>query len=305
MKKIEKVSLIGLGAIGASYAAKISDMDKDCIKIIADKDRIERYSRDGFYINDKLYNFNYIAPEEKTAPADLILVSVKFHDLYETIKAIKNHVGPGTTIVSLMNGISSEDIIGSEYGMDRMLYAMCVAIDAVREGNKIHYENFGQVHFGEKENKVLSEKAEAVKDLFERADIPHVVPESMIRTLWWKFMVNVGINQTSAVLKAPYGVFQRVKEANDLMTSAAREVVLISQKMGINLNEKDIEEFVRVMNTLSSDGKTSMLQDVEAGRKTEVEMLAGTVCELGEKYNVDTPINRTLFNMIRTIEVMK
>ena len=117
-------------------------------------------------------------------------------------------------------------------------------------------------------------------------------------------MANVGINQASAVLKAPYEIFQKVGEAYELMVLAMREVIAISKKVGIYLNEDDIVEFDKVLHTLSPDGKTSMLQDMEAGRKTEVEMFAGTVIELGRKNGVDTPVNEVLFQMIRTLEQM-
>jgi 2-dehydropantoate 2-reductase len=304
MKKIQNISVIGLGAIGCAYTSKLSEMDPECVKVIVNRERRERYAKNGFIINGKPYNFCYIQPEEKTKPADLLIVAVKFHDLQQTIKDIRNHVGPETIILSLLNGISSEEIIGREYGMEKMLYSMCVGIDAVRIGTSINFSNIGEIHFGEKINTSHSAKVEAVKELFERAKIPYVVPENMIRTLWWKFMVNVGINQTSAVLKAPYRVFQEVKEANELMQSTMREVISLSQKVGVNLNEDDIAEFNKVLNNLSPNNKTSMLQDIEAGRKTEVEMFAGTVCELGRKYQVATPINEMLFKMIRALEWM-
>lgn len=115
-------------------------------------------------------------------------------------------------------------------------------------------------------------------------------------------MMNVGINQTSAILKAPYGVFQKITEARELMESACREVLRVSEKAGISLSEEDIARYFEIIASLSPEGKTSMLQDVEAGRKTEVEIFAGTVIELGRRYGVETPINRVLFQMIRTLE---
>lgn len=116
--------------------------------------------------------------------------------------------------------------------------------------------------------------------------------------------MNVGVNQTSAVLRAPYGMFHNIEEARDLMRMASLEVVHVAKKAGINLTEEDITESIRIICTLSPEGKTSMLQDIEAGRKTEVEIFAGTVIELGNKYGVDAPVNDILFKMIRTLEQM-
>ncbi len=279
-------------------------MDPQCIKVIADKERSQHYSKMGFLINGKRYDFQYVQPEEKAIPADLVLIAVKYHHLQQAVKDIQNHVGRDTIILSLLNGITSEEIVAGEFGMEKILYSVCVGIDAVRTGTNIQFSNIGKIVFGEKANTSYSPKVQAVKDLFKRANIPYEIPEDMIRALWWKFMANVGINQTSAVLKAPYGVFQKLKKPHELVESAMREVISLSQKMGVNLNEADITEFNKVLKTFSSHGKTSMLQDIEAGRKTEVEMFAGTVTELGRKLQVDTPVNDVLYKIIRALEQM-
>lgn len=302
MSGIKRITLIGLGAIGATYASKLHYMDPSCLRVIANQERIDRYSAKGIIVNGKRHDFNYITPGEKTEPSDLIIVAVKFYQLQQAIKDIKNHVGPDTIILSLMNGISSEKLIGDVYGMEKLLYGIVLAIDAERKDTNISYASTAKIYFGEADNTIYSEKVSAVKALFEKANISYIIPDNMLYTLWWKFMFNVGINQTSAVLRATYKVYQEVPEAENFFRTAMREVLLLSEKTGINLKESDMEEFVSLVKRQSPDSKTSMLQDVLAGRKTEVEMLAGTVCELGEKYGVATPINKVLFDMIRTIE---
>lgn len=304
MSSIQKIYLSGLGAVGSAYASIIYAMDPHCIKVIADRGRIERYMKKGVTVNDKAYAFDYIRPEEETGPADLIIVAVKQHHLEQAIKDIKNFVGPDTIILSLLNGISSEEIIGREFGMDKVLYSFCVGIDAVREDTAVRFSKPGRIVFGDRTNTSHSPKVTAVKEFFERAKIPYSIPEDMLRELWRKFMLNVGINQTSAILKAPYGVYQNVREARDLMEMASREVVTLAKRVGINLMEDDINEYMKIIGTLSPDGKTSMLQDIEAGRKTEVEIFGGAVIELGRRYNVDTPVNDMLFKMIRILEQM-
>ena len=108
---------------------------------------------------------------------------------------------------------------------------------------------------------------------------------------------------TSALLRAPYAVFQTSQEARGLMESAMREVILLAQKAGVNLSEEDIRGFDPILARINPQGKTSMLQDVEAGRKIEVEMFAGRVIELGRHYNVPVPVNQMLFDQIRGIKI--
>ncbi|TCL56173.1 ketopantoate reductase [Hydrogenispora ethanolica] len=302
MSTIQKVYLSGLGAIGSAYASRLYESDPGLVTVIADPERIERYRRQGIVVNGREYPFRFVTPEAAAEPADLILIAVKQHHLAESIRAIRNVVGERTIILSLLNGITSEELIGAEYGPDKLLYSFVVGTDAVREGTRTRFSSMGKIVFGDKLNRTASPKVAAVKELFDRAGVPYQIPEDMLRELWWKFMMNVGVNQTSAVLKAPYGVFQKVGEARELMTMASCEVIRLAQKQGINLSEEDIRDYIGIINGLSPQGKTSMLQDVEAGRKTEVEIFAGTVVSLGRQYGVATPVNEVLLRMIRTLE---
>ncbi|MHC1720479.1 MAG: ketopantoate reductase family protein [Clostridiaceae bacterium] len=302
MKKIKNISIMGLGAVGCIYASRLHDMDTDCLTVIADGQRIGKYRENKYLINGKGYDFNYKTPEEHCGPADLIIISVKYHNLSQAIKDIKNHVGENTIILSLLNGISSEEIIGKAYGMEKILYGICIGIDALRQDNVVTFERAGKVFFGEADNKTYSQKVQDVIELLDAAGIPYEIPEDMIRFLWWKYMVNVGINQSSAVLKAHYRVFHNDSNARQLMESAMQEVVEITKKNGINLNGDDIRLWYEALYRLSPDGRTSMLEDIENNRKTEVEMFGDTVCSLGEKYGVETPVNRTLSRIIKVME---
>lgn len=304
MEEIKNISIIGLGAIGCAYGSKIYDMNPKGVKVIAGGERAKRYREQGFYINGKKYDFQYAAPEEKCEPADLIILAVKSYQLPNAIEDMKNHVGENTIILSLLNGITSEEIIGKTYGMNKILYSLCVGIDGNRDKNNINFSSYGNITFGEKNNTVLSEKVKAVKQVLEKAGIPYVIPKDMMHAQWWKFMINVGINQCSAVLRANYGVFQTNVEARNLLESTILEVVKLSEKTGVNLNNTDIKKWYEVLYSMNPSSKTSMLQDIESGRRTEVDMFSGTVCKLGEKYKMDTPVNRTLYNIIKVMENM-
>lgn len=303
MKKINTVTLVGLGAIGAAYGSKLHDSLKDSFQVVANDVRIHKYQKDGILINNHAFHFNYITPEMRSEPADLVIFAVKNAELPQAIQDVKHHVGPDTIILSLLNGISSEEEIYKAYQSEHILYSMSVEIDALRTNNEIVFSTLGRIEYGAKDNS-LTEDVEAVRDLFNRVGIDYKISDNISHTMWWKFMINVGVNQTSAVLKAPYGVFQTLPIAYEWVESAMREVVALSEKAGIHLTEEDVEKFWPIINNLSPKGKTSMLQDVEAGRKTEVEYFAGKVCELGEKYHVPTPVNNQLYKIIRINEEM-
>ena len=305
MKKINRVYISGLGAVGCVYASVIQDAGGVVLSVIADNERIRRYREEKITINGKLYDFSYITPDSAAEPADLILIAVKQNSLDESVSAIKKFVGSDTIILSLLNGISSEEIIAGTYGMERILRSFVVGIDSVREGTNVMFSRLGRIVFGADEGSGGNDKVTAVKEFFDRAGIGYTIPDDIIREQWWKFMMNVGINQVSAILRAPYGVFHNIKEAQELLAMASMEVIAVAEKKGIKLTTADIEQHLEIFKTLASEGKTSMLQDVEAGRKTEVEIFSGAVMEMGKEYVIHTPVNDMLFRMIRTIEQMK
>jgi 2-dehydropantoate 2-reductase len=302
MKPIEKIAIIGAGAIGVSYASMFHTMSKDSVSFIASERRYHDLKEHGIVVNGKHYTIPVYYPGSIPEQWDLIIVAVKHHHLIKALHDLKGSVGDETIMLSFMNGIESEEMMMAAYGTEKVLYSIVLGIDAVRNNNVTTYSNQGRVFFGEAINDGLSRKVQRVKEVFDRAGIKYVIPDDMIRTLWWKFMINVGINQASAALRATYRIFQKQGEPRSLMDSAMREVMLIAQSQGIYLNEGDIESWHDILSSLSPDGKTSMLQDVEAGRKTEVEMFAGKVIELGDQLNIPTPVNIWLLKELHALE---
>ncbi|HUX12528.1 MAG TPA: 2-dehydropantoate 2-reductase, partial [Spirochaetia bacterium] len=313
MRKIHHAAIAGAGAVGAAVASMIHDTDPDMVTIIAEGDRAERYRSSGLLVNGKQYHFS-VQEASKVDPApDLVIVATKSYDLPAAIELLSPAIGRQTVVLSLLNGITSEKLIAERFGAERVLPAMIIGIDAVRVGGRIDYASRGNINFGP--NAAVSPidpvrvsdhpqwtTVEAVRAFFAHCAIPCTVKADMERTLWWKFMVNVGINQASAILRAPYGVFQQNRDARALMISAMEEVVALSAAAGIGLVRADIDQWDNTLTTLLPGGKTSMLQDVEAGRKTEVDLFAGAMIEMGDRYGVPVPVNRAMYRMLKTIE---
>ena len=302
MTAIKHISILGAGALGAFYASKLFEMDPTCVSFVANGERYNRLQANGVTVNKTHYAIPVMTPEDTSPPSGLIIVALKHHHLPAATPTIANRVGEQTTIISVMNGLDSEAYLGAQYGEEKVLFGVAVGIDALREGNQVVYTKQGKLFFGEAENTILTKRVQQVQQLFGRAGIAYETPVDMMRTLWWKFMINVGINQTSAVLRAPYGTFQQSSDAQAIMEAAMQEVIAIAKAADINLVQKDVENWYTFMETLSPHGKTSMLQDIEAQRKTEVAMFAGKVVELGSQYDIPTPVNQMLLRMIRVLE---
>lgn len=301
MEPLKNIYLCGLGALGGMYASRFCAAPVHNLQVVADPDRTRRYREDGITVNGSRLALSYLPPGQDAPVADLLVIGVKWHQLNQAIAQVRSYVGEQTIILSLLNGIDSEEVIRSELGI-QPLYSFVVETDVGREGQRIEYRTLGTIVFGEKDNAKISPRVEAVRELFERAGIPYRIPEDMLRELWWKFMLNVGVNPTSAIMKAPYGTFRDSAEARQCVRMACREVVQIAERIGISLTERDIDAIFPIIARLSAEKRTSMLQDVEACRKTEIEIFAGAVIEQGLRHGIATPVNELLFNMVRSIE---
>lgn len=302
MHKINNIAILGAGAMGAAYASLFLEAGKFSVVFIARGERYERLKKQPFHVNGKSYTVPVVHPSEITYSADLILIALKQHHLAQAIPDLANFIHDDTIIMSVLNGLDSENLIGARYGMEKLLYTVAVGMDAVRQNNEITFTTMGKLIFGDAYNRHVSPRVQMVQLAFDLAGITYETPVDMLYTIWWKFMVNVGVNQASAVMQAPYGIFQTSKDAQALMVTLMREVIVVSQHEGIGLSETAVNDWFSVLHTLSPNGKTSMLQDIEAGRKTEVDIFAGKVVELGEKYGVPTPINQTMLQIIRVLE---
>ena len=302
MEQIKRVVVLGAGAIGGFFLSRFLDATGFWAAAAAVGTRKKRLETQGLVVNGKQYTACVVDPDEADSPADLIIVAVKNHHLTEAAGNLTRLVDDDTVFLSVMNGLDSEEYIGSLYGMDKVLYGVSVGIDSIREGNRITFTHPGVHYFGEKHNPTLGPKVRLVQDAFDRAGISYETPRDMIRMLWWKLMINVGINQASAVMRAPYGVFQSLPEAQALMEALMREVTSLAKVAGVDLCERDIAEWYNVLKKLAPHGKTSMLQDVEAGRKTEVEVFGDKVTSLGKEHGVPTPVNLAVSSIIHVLE---
>jgi 2-dehydropantoate 2-reductase len=308
MKRIDKVLIAGAGAIGLTAADGIRRYNPKALAILAAGDRLRRYRERGIWINGKRVDIALTDAEiPEGGSFDLIIVAVKLHQLNQVIADMKPFVGPDTILLSLLNGISSEDIIGAAYGRERLPLAMIIGTDSQYNEQGAFFTQRGVINFGDAEGKD-TERDERLSEFFTRTGIPFEYHRrDMKRTLWYKFMINVGVNQTSALLRLPYGAFKKdhpaaIPEAQEILENAMREVIAVAAAEGLILDDRDIARWYATVASLNDSGYTSMCQDVLARRKTEVELFGLTVTKYGTKHNIPTPVNETLYRALRAIE---
>lgn len=289
--KIQRIDIIGLGALGVMYADFFTGkLGKERVRVLADGERIARYRKENITFNGEVCDFNYCDAAEETEPSQLLLFTVKYGALEQAMEEVAHLVGPDTILLSALNGIRSEDDLGKKFGKEKVVHCIAQKMAAMKEGNAAFCTNPGELALGVLDGG-KTENLSVVKSFFDETGFTYSCPEDMRHAMWAKLLCNVGVNQTLALYKGTYRMVQQDGEAREMMKAAMRETILVANAEGVALTEKDLEEWVTIIDGLNPDGEPSMRQDSKAGRKTEVVLFAGTICELGKKHCIPTPVN--------------
>ncbi len=288
--KIRRVIICGLGAVGLTYANKLKNVCE--LKILVDENRYERFRQNPPVLNGEKIELDYITPNENWT-SDLIIISTKSSGLSSAIEYIKNFVGENTIIISLLNGISSEEEIASVYGKEKVVPAYFIGHSAVRNGNSVTQDGIGKIIFGQNNR---------LQAFFEENNIDYEIPNDIIYSLWLKFTMNIFSNQTSAILNLSFGEMKRNQKFLEFAKKIISEVRQIGEASGVKGLENLENDALKALSSMVDDGKTSMLQDIIANRKTEVDIFAGEIIKRGKQFNILTPYNQTLYDLMKILE---
>ncbi len=297
---IDNILVAGAGALGALYGHKFIQNRKTWF--LAEGERKKRLEQDGITVNGMRYNIQCRDSRDTDALPDLIFIAVKYHDLPEVVRQIAGLVTEETLIVSVLNGIDSEEIIRQGTKKGKILLSVPLGMDAVREGSATIYTTEGKLFFGHFDSSTNQTDMDSVNRLLDECKIACEYTENIRHVMWYKFMINTGINQVSAILSANYRFMRENIYAREIMDRTMMEVIAIANAEGVDLSSSDLEKWYKILYSLGAEGKTSMCQDADAGRKTEVEMFSGKMIELGKKHNIDVTINKILYNLIKAKE---
>ncbi len=300
--RIKKVGIVGMGALGILYGALIQDyVGKKNLTFIMDADRFAKYGEEPVNVNGKEMYFKMSTPQD-AKPLDLIIVATKNTGLNEAIEEMKDFVDEDTIIISVLNGITSEEILAKQFGKFNIIYTVAQGMDAIKLGKSFACTKPGELHIGMTAG--CSQKSfEALCEFFDDARIKYVKEDDIVLRMWKKFMLNCGINQVCMAYGLTYG---EATEANtepyNVMVGAMNEVMDLANRLGHPITSDDVSYYVSLMRSLGYNSMPSMAQDRLNKKKSELDSFAGTVISLAEKNGIDVPVNRMLYKKISEIE---
>lgn len=302
MKEIKTVGVIGLGALGVLYAQLLTrGHGPENTLVLADGDRIRRYKAQQFTFNGQPCDFNYMDAAEVTEPVDLLLFAVKFGGLDDAIETCRHLVGPETTLVSVLNGVLSEQVLADAFSPEQVVWCVAQKMSAVKEGTQVVVQPYGELALGVPAGADESH-FRRLTAFFDRIGFPYSTPADIRTHMWGKLLCNTGCNQATMVFECGYATIHADGQARDTMIGAMREVVAVANAEGIPLSEADVQAWTALVDGLPADGEPSMRQDAKAHRKSEVELFAGTIRKYAKKHGIAVPVNDWLYERIMEME---
>lgn len=299
---IKQVAIIGRGAVGMLYGSMIEkNIGANAVEFVMDDERYARHAGEVPIINGEPCTIRTI-PASAAESVDLVILAVKATGLETALDTMERLVDDNTRIISLLNGITSEERIAERFGWNHTVLSVAQGMDAVFIDGTLTFTHTGEIRFGAAEDTAPG-VVDDIADLFARAQITHVIEPDIRRRQWVKLMLNVGINQTCMAFGGTYGTAGVPgSEQNRCFIAAMREALAVAQAEGVDVTEADLTQMAEIITTLDPNGMPSMAQDRINHKPTEVEQFSGTVIRLAERHGILVPTNRWLYQRIREIE---
>lgn len=296
---IKTVAVLGAGAVGSYMIWGLSGREDIRLGVIAEGERAERL-KNGCVINGVTYYPEVWSPQEARG-ADLLIVALKYGALAGAMDSIKAVCGENTTIMSLMNGVDSEDIISAEVGASHVLHSLIkVASHKEGEGYCFDPDSTIGIIFGELSAPFHSERMKSIEALFENTGLHYRSTEYIREEMWSKFRLNVCNNLPQAVLGAGVGCYRDSVHMKAISDGLRGELEAIAAAKNIDISKADKSSSRG--SAVPPTARYSTLQDLDAGRHTEIDMFSGALIKMGKELGIPTPYNEYTYHIIKALE---
>lgn len=287
---IKSVAILGAGAVGSYCIYGLSKCDIQ-LSVIAKDERNERLKKNGCLINNIIYHPEVLTPEEAHG-VDLLIVCLKYNALPDALEDIQQIVDEHTLVMSLMNGVDSEQIIGNQIGMQHMVYSL-IKVASHKEGN-------GYVFDPETTIGIVLEKNEKIDELLSQSDLHYRTTSYIQEEIWSKFRLNVTKNLPQAILGAGVGCYSDSNHVKAIQFGLKEELEAIANAKGIDMSKADPS--ATRGSAVPKTARYSTLQDLDAKRHTEIDMFSGAIMKMGKELNIPTPYNEFVYHIIKAME---
>ncbi|MBN1119499.1 MAG: 2-dehydropantoate 2-reductase [Anaerolineae bacterium] len=302
-----RIAIFGVGAMGCLFGARLSPL-ADVTLIGTWPEQIEalRRARLRFiYPDDEVdyVDLNAVETADTVDPVDVVIFITKAAYLHEAAQQAAQILAPGGLAVVLQNGIGVREIAAEFIDESRIVQGVTTQGAATDGPGVLRYAGGGLTTIAT--TPALDAQVRDLADLFNRAGIETELIGNIDSLVWGKLVLNAAANSLTAVLRVRNGLLLESESTLQLMADIALEVAAVAKAKGIALPYDDPVAYVEKACEQTATNRTSMLQDVERGAPTEIELICGAVMREGAALGVPTPVNATLYHLVKAIEDLR
>ncbi|MBN1661896.1 MAG: ketopantoate reductase family protein [Anaerolineae bacterium] len=298
-----RIVVLGAGGVGGYYGGLLARAGHD-VTLVARGAHLAALRAQGLCVESVHGDFE-VAPVNATddaaalEPADLVLVTVKSYDLERVVEGARGLVGEKTAVLPLLNGLDAAERVAAVIGDGPVLVGLTHISSSIAAPGVIRQVSpLRRITFGERDGRE-TERARHIRDVLAGTGIEVVFTSAVERALWTKFLFIASIGGVCCLARQPIGPVLATAETRALYVEALREVESVARARGVTLASEVVEQALELTVGFPADTRPSMLVDLEAGRRLELEAMSGTVVRYGREVGVETPVHGVIYAALK------
>jgi len=300
-----KIAVVGAGAMGSLFGCLLKEAGEDVTLVDVWKEHVEAVNKRGLRVygvsGEHVVRVKATTNHSEVGHVDLLILFVKAYDTERAIRDSMPMIAEETVILTCQNGLGNVEKIGGLVSLKHVIAGSTMQGATMVKPGEVFHAGRGPTYIGELNGEV-SPRVKNVVRVLNDAGIEAKVSRNINGVIWGKTIINAGLNAFGALTRMRNGELLLVPELVEMMSQCVREGVEVAKALRVKLEMEDPVKTLIDVCKATAENKNSMLQDIEKGRRTEVEAINGAIVRYGEKVGVPTPINSLLTALIKGLE---
>jgi 2-dehydropantoate 2-reductase len=290
-----KIAVFGSGGVGGYFGGRLAAAGED-VTFLARGAHLTAMQKDGLYIASPLGDVHLPSVQatdrpQAIGPVDVVLFTVKLYDVDASASQLAPLIGPDTVVITLQNGVDAMDMVAKHVGGSHVAGGAAYIVAVIDTPGHIRHTVAQQLVFGERDGR-RSSRLTAFEAAGRRAGFQAKASTDVVADLWVKFVRLATWSGMTTVTRSPMGLVRDTPATFELMIAAIEEVIAVGRARGVTLPDDLMDTTLTMIQNFPANSKSSMLEDIERGRRLELPWLSGAVVRIGKEVGVPTPIHQ-------------
>lgn len=299
------IAVIGAGAMGTLFGGRLAQAGNSVTLVDVSPAVIDAVNSNGILLEDEAGEHRIPATamrgESLTAPQDLVILFTKTIYSRAALEGARGCIGSKTVVLTLQNGLGNAELVGEFVNEDQVLVGVTNYASDVLGPAHVRTQGGGYVRLMSANGK-MSKAVTAVNDALLQAGFNSEISPDVSVAIWEKVAFNAALNSTTALCRVPCGGIGAVEQGREIAFEIVRETSRVAQAYGVHADAERVIESIKYSFVHHKDHYTSMAQDVQRGRRTEVDFINGQIVKRAEAKGIDVPYVRAVYDLLKVVE---